>query len=76
MSSNNKVAKATVVSVNPNNKLDGVALGTKFCEVIVDVVIQREALVPRPYAEIKTIGDALKMPLAWPFNVHLILFFF
>ena len=62
------MAKATVVPVNPNNKLDGVALGTKFCEVIVDVVIQHEALVPRPYAKIKTIGDALKMPLAWPFN--------
>jgi hypothetical protein len=37
-------------------------------EVILDVVIRREALAPRPYAEIKTIGDALKMPLAWPFN--------
>jgi len=34
MSSNEKVAKATVVSVNPNNQLVGEALGTKFCEVI------------------------------------------
>ncbi|KAG0532554.1 hypothetical protein BDA96_04G117100 [Sorghum bicolor] len=37
-------------------------------EVILDVVIRHEALASRPYAEIKTIGDALKMPLAWPFN--------
>jgi hypothetical protein len=59
---------ATVVSVNPNNKLAGVALGTKFCEVIMNVVLRRETLVPRPYAEIKTLEDAVKMPVAWPFN--------
>ena len=68
MSSNEKVAKATVVSVNPNNQLVGEALRTKFCEVIVNVVFKREALVPRPYAEIKTLGDVVKMPVAWPFN--------
>ena len=68
MSSNEKVAKATVVSVNPNNQLAGEALGTKFCEVVVNVVFKREKLVPRPYAEIKTLGDAVKMPVAWPFN--------
>ena len=68
MSSNEKVAKATVVSVNPHNKLAGVALGAKFCEVIVNVVFRRETLVPRPYDEIKTLGDAVKMPITWPFN--------
>ena len=54
--------------MNPNNQLAGEALGTKFCEVIVNVVFKREALVPRPYAEIKTLGDAVNMPVAWPFN--------
>jgi hypothetical protein len=68
MSSHEKVAKATVVSVNPNNKLTGVALGTEFCEVIVSRVLRRETLVPRPYADIKTIGDAEMMPVAWPYN--------
>jgi hypothetical protein len=68
MLSNEKVGKATVVSVNPNNKLAGVALGTKFCEVVVNVVLRRETLVPRPYAKIKTLGDAVQMPIAWPFN--------
>uniref|UniRef100_J3KU23 Transposase Tnp1/En/Spm-like domain-containing protein n=1 Tax=Oryza brachyantha TaxID=4533 RepID=J3KU23_ORYBR len=66
MSSDEKVAKATVVSVNPNNKLAGEAL-TKFCEVIVNVVLKREH-VPHPYDEIKTLGDAVKMLVAWPFN--------
>jgi len=56
--------KATVVSVNPNNKLAGEALGTKYCDVIVNVVLRRETLVPRPYAEIKTLGDAIKMAIA------------
>ena len=62
------MAKATVASVNPNNKLAGEALGTKYCEVIVNVVLRRETLVPRPFAKIKTLGDAIKMPIAWPFN--------
>ena len=56
------MAKATVVSVNPNNKLAGEALGIKYCEVIVNVVLRRKTLVPRSYAEIKTLGDAIKMP--------------
>ena len=68
MSSNEKVAKATVVSINPNNQLAGEALGTKFCEVIVNVVFKRDVLLPRPYADIKTLGDAVQMPVAWPFN--------
>jgi len=54
--------------MNPNNQLAGEALGTKFCEVVVNVVFKREKLVPRPYAEIKTLGDAVNMPVAWPFN--------
>ena len=62
------MAKATVVSINPNNQLVCEALGTKFCEVIVNVVLRRATLVPRPYAEIKTLGDAIKMLIAWPFN--------
>jgi hypothetical protein len=68
MSGDEKVAKATVVSVNPTNVLAGVALGTKFCEVIVDVVLKRDTLVPRPYADINTLGDAEQMPVAWPYN--------
>jgi hypothetical protein len=68
MSSNEKVAKATVVSINPNNQLAGEALGTKFCEVIVNVVFKRDVLLPRPYADIKTLGYAVRMPVAWPFN--------
>ena len=68
MSSDEKVAKAIVVSVNPNNMLAGEALGKKFCEVIVDLVFKGETLVPCPYADIKTLRDAVKMPLAWPFN--------
>ena len=62
------MAKATVVSVNPNNKLAGEALGTKFCEVIVNVVFKRDVLLPRPYGDIKTLGDAVQMTVAWPFN--------
>jgi hypothetical protein len=80
MTSNEKVAKATVVSINPNNKLADEALRTKFYEVIVNIVLKHETLVPRPYAEIKTLGDFVQMPIAWPFNQvindHFILFSF
>ena len=62
------MAKATVVSINPNNQLVCEALGTKFCEVIVNVVFKRDVLLPRPYGDIKTLGDAVQMTVAWPFN--------
>lgn len=62
------VAKGTIISVNPKTTLGGVVLGKHYCEVVVNVVIKRDAILPRPYPRVEKMGDALKLPIAWPYN--------
>jgi hypothetical protein len=35
--------------MNPKTTLGGVALGKHYCEVIVNVVLKRDTILPRPY---------------------------
>jgi len=62
------VARGTIISVNPKTTLGGVALGKHYCEVVVNVVIKRDAILPRPYTGVEKMADALKLPIAWPYN--------
>lgn len=62
------VAKGTIISTNPDNKLSGVALGKQYCEVVVNVVLKRDTVLPRPYDGVETMADAYKMPIAWPYQ--------
>jgi hypothetical protein len=62
------VAKGTIISVNPKTTLGGVVLGKHYCEVVVNVVTKRDAILPRPYPGVEKMGDALKLPIAWPYN--------
>jgi hypothetical protein len=73
------VAKGTIISTNPCSILAGEPLGKQYCEVVVNVVLKRDTILPRPYAEVETMGDAHKMPIAWPYqrviNTSLVPFF-
>lgn len=62
------VATGVVISTNPTNVLGGQPLGRLFCEVVVKVVIKRDTVLPRPYADIETMADALSMPIQWPYK--------
>jgi hypothetical protein len=62
------VAKRTIISTNPTSVLGGVALGKKYCEVVVNVVLKRDALIPRPYGYLEEMGDADRMSIAWPYK--------
>ncbi|XP_062183468.1 uncharacterized protein LOC133887504 [Phragmites australis] len=62
------VAKATVISTNPNTALGGQPLGRQFCEVVVNVVLKRDAMLPRPYADMEMMADTLSMSIAWPYK--------
>lgn len=62
------MAKGTITSTNPNTVLGGENLGTQFCEVVVNVVLKRDADLPRPYDHMETMGDAYMMPVAWPYK--------
>jgi len=48
---------------------EGSALPRKqYCEVIVSLVLKRDAILPRPHAEMNNMGDALMMAIAWPYK--------
>jgi hypothetical protein len=55
------VAKGTIVSTNSDTLLGGVPLGKEYCEVIVNTVLNRDAILPCPYGYVEIIVDAHQM---------------
>ena len=72
------VANGTIVSTNRDNMLGGMALGKQYCEVIVNVVLKRDTILPWPYDGVESMADALNMPIAWPYQrvIHMFISFF
>ena len=56
------------MSTDPSTIVGGQSLGVQFYEVVVNVVLKRDALLPRPYDDLKIMADALYMSIAWPNN--------
>jgi len=49
--------------------LGGVALRKHYCEVIVNVVLKRDAILPRPYPGVEMMADAYyELWIAWPYK--------
>jgi hypothetical protein len=66
--SNQPMRKGTIISTKPSTVLGNQPLGKEFCEVVVTGVLKRDAVLPRPYADMKTMADAKMMSIAWPYN--------
>ncbi|CAN6219876.1 unnamed protein product [Urochloa humidicola] len=62
------VAKGMIMSIDPKTMVGGQRLGKQYCEVIVNMVLKRDAILPRPYAEMSTMADAHMMSIAWPYR--------
>jgi hypothetical protein len=62
------VAKGTITSTNPNNTPAGQALGKQYCEVVVNAVLKRDTVLPRPYGDVDMMADAHKMAIAWTYK--------
>jgi hypothetical protein len=62
------VAKAMVISTNQDTIVGGEVLGLQYYEVLVNVVLKREAELARGYDGMQTMGDAHHMSIAWPSN--------
>ena len=48
------VARGTAISTNPNTMVGGQPLGNEYCEVVVNVVMRRDAVLPQTYGEMQT----------------------
>ena len=62
------VAKATILSTERKKMVGGHELGTECCEVVIDYIIKRDAILPRPIGNVKTIGQAQGRTIAWPYK--------
>ncbi|XP_040383363.1 uncharacterized protein LOC102710555 isoform X4 [Oryza brachyantha] len=60
------VAKATVLSTNRMTVVGGTPLGAQYCEVVVNLVLKRNAALLRPYGSMNVIADALGRSIACP----------
>jgi hypothetical protein len=60
------VAKGTVQTTNPSSIVGDTPLGIQYCEVVVNHVFMRDAILPRPYGTLKSDGDARRRCIAWP----------
>ncbi|MQL77171.1 hypothetical protein Taro_009583 [Colocasia esculenta] len=63
------VALATIESKDPLKKVGGCDLGYEYWEVAMNVTLVHNEPLPRPYAQFKTIGDAIGATIAWPFTL-------
>jgi hypothetical protein len=60
------VAKATVLSVDPHTIVGGEPLGPGTYEVIVNVAIKRDTILPYQCEDLLYIRDAVTRSIAWP----------
>ncbi|KAM0830534.1 hypothetical protein ACQ4PT_066145 [Festuca glaucescens] len=60
------VAKATVLSVDPDTIVGGEPLGPGTYEVIVNVAIKRDTILPYQCEDLLYISDAVTRSIAWP----------
>ncbi|MQM04331.1 hypothetical protein Taro_037127 [Colocasia esculenta] len=63
------VALATIESKDPLKKVGGCDLGCEYWEVAINVALVYNEPLPRPYGQFKTIGDAIRATIAWPFTL-------
>ena len=62
------MAKGTIISTNPTTLVGGQPLGKQYCEVIISIVLKRDAILPCPHAKMNNMFDAHMMAIAWPYK--------
>jgi hypothetical protein len=60
------VAKAIVLSVDPDTIVGGEPLGPGTYEVFVTVAIKRDTTIPYQYEDLVYLRDAVTRSIAWP----------
>ncbi|KAH7835197.1 hypothetical protein Vadar_023734 [Vaccinium darrowii] len=63
------IGKGMITSLDPSKELDGEELGANWCEIDVQLPIKWNEHLMRPYRGLKTVGDAIGTPIAWPISL-------
>ncbi|KAG5558201.1 hypothetical protein RHGRI_008206 [Rhododendron griersonianum] len=56
--------------MDPSTEVGGEELGANWCEIHVQVPILWDEHLMRPYEGLKTVGDAIGTPIAWPISLR------
>jgi hypothetical protein len=59
------VAKATILSTDRRKIVGGRELGPECCEVVVNYILKKDAILPRPVGKVTTIGLAQGRSIVW-----------
>ncbi|KAL0405948.1 UNVERIFIED_CONTAM: hypothetical protein Slati_3908700 [Sesamum latifolium] len=61
------MAEGTLLSIDPNEKIDEVALGYEFIKVVIRKAIKPDYLLLRPRRGVNTIQDVVGKSVAWEY---------
>ncbi|KAH7844644.1 hypothetical protein Vadar_030181 [Vaccinium darrowii] len=64
------VGKGRITSLDSSKELGGEELGANWCEIDVQLPIKWNEHLMRPYGGLKTVGDAIGTPIAWPISLR------
>ena len=67
MTCNRVVAYGKLTSLDKHSLWDDGQLLGDYCEVLIDTVLEKNLLLPRPVGKIKKMGQAQYITIAWPF---------
>ena len=70
------VAKAIILSIDRRKLVGGQELGLEYCEVVVNYVIKRDAILPHGVGNMTTMGQAQGRCMIRPFCVMFSLLLF
>lgn len=60
--------------MDPSMVVGGEEIGANWCEIHVQVPIIWDEHLMRPYGGLKTVGDAIGAPIAWPISLVRLMF--
>jgi hypothetical protein len=58
------VGKGMIISTKQSTMLGDQPLGREFCEGVLTCVLKRDAVLPRPYADMESMADAKMKSIA------------
>ncbi|KAG8365812.1 hypothetical protein BUALT_Bualt17G0010800 [Buddleja alternifolia] len=65
------VAEGVLLSMDPNEKIDEIALGHEFVKVVIRKAIQPAYFLMRPRRGVSTVREAVGKSVAWEYvNIH------
>lgn len=69
----NEIVATGVVEEVDNVRVNGIELGSQFCQVVVQYVVKKDERLVFPINHIHTVGNALGVPIVWPLSLVCIL---